>query len=86
MGTTLISFKFESKFEYWVNIFHSNEAESRQSDLDIKLLLRGFSKDNSQKDICIDPLTDGNSQKFVLSNIERIKSHKVDFSTMEGLS
>ena len=86
METTVISFKIESKFEDWVNIFDSKEAERRQSDLDIKLLLRGFSKDDSQKDICMDPLTERNSQKFVLDNIERIKKYKVDFSNMEELS
>ena len=86
METTVISFKIESKFEDWVNIFDSKEAEWTQSDLDIKLLLIGFSKDDSQKDICIDPLAEGNSQKFVLDNIERIKNYKVDFTTMEELS
>ena len=86
METTVISFKTESKFEDWVNIFDSKEAEWTQSDLDIKLLLRGFSKDDSQKDICINPFAEGNSQKFVLENIELIKNYKVDFPTMEELS
>ena len=54
MKKTLISFRIESKFEDWVNIFDSKDAERRHSGFDIKLLLGGFRKDNSQKVICIE--------------------------------
>ena len=35
------------------------------------------------KVICIHQAPEGNIQKIVQANIEWIKSHKVDFSTME---
>ena len=81
--TTIISFKTESTFEEWVKIFDSKEAELRHSEFDIKPLLRGFSKDDPNKVICIHQAPEGNIQKFVQANSEWIKSHKVDFSIME---
>ena len=47
--TTLISFKIESKFEEWVKIFDSKEADLRHSEFEIKPLFRGFSKDDTKK-------------------------------------
>ena len=81
--TTVISFKIESTFEEWVKIFDSKEADLRYSDFDIKPLSRGFSKDDPKKIICINQAPEGNIQNFVQANSEWIKSHKVDFSTME---
>ena len=84
--TTVISFKIESSFEEWAKIFDSEEAERRHSEFDIKPLFRGCSKDDSQKVICIHQAPEGNIQNFVQANSEWIKSHKVDFSTMEESS
>ena len=84
--TTLISFKIESKFEEWAEIFDSKEADLRHSVFDIKPLFRGFLKDDPKKVICIHKASDGNIQKFFHANSEWIKSHKLDFSTMEESS
>ena len=84
--TTVISFKIESKFEEWVKIFDSKEADLRHSEFDIKSLFRGFSEDDPKKVICINQAPEGNIQKFVQANSEWIKSHKVDLLTMEESS
>ena len=81
--TTIISFKLESSFEEWVKIFDNKEADIRHSKFKIKPLLRGFSKDDPKKVICIHQAPEGNIQKFIQANSEWIKSHKVDFSTIE---
>ena len=83
--TTVISFKIEITFEECVKIFDSKEADLRHSKFDIKPLFRGFSND-SKKVICIHQAPEGNIQKFVQANSKWIKSHKVDFSSMEELS
>jgi len=80
--TTIISFKIESKFEEWVKIFDSKEADLRHSEFDIKPLFRGFSKDAPKKVIFINQAPEGNIQKFVQVNSELIKSQKVYFSSM----
>ena len=82
----VISFNIDSTFEEWVKIFDSKEVNIRHSEFDIKPLFRGFSKDDPKKVICIHQALEGNIQKFVQANSEWIKSHKVDFSTMEELS
>ena len=84
--TTVISFRIESTFEEWVKIFDSKEADLRHSEFDIKPLFRGFSKDDPKKVICIHQAPEGNIQKFVQANSDWIKSHKVDFSSMEESS
>ena len=84
--STEISFKIESTFEEWVKIFDSKEANLKYSDFDSKPLFRKFSKDDPKKVICIHQAPEGNIQKFVQANIEWIKSHKVDFSSMEESS
>ena len=84
--TTLISFKIESTFEEWVKIVDSKEADLRHSGFDIKPLIRGFGKDDPKKLIYIDQALEGNIQKFVKANSEWIKSHKVDFSSIEKSS
>jgi len=84
--TTVISFKIESRFEEWVKIFDSKEADLRHSEFDIKPLFRGFSRFDPKKVICIHQAPKGIIQKFVQANIEWIKRHKFDFSTMEESS
>ena len=84
--TTVISFKIESTFEEWVKIFDSKEADLRYSEFDIKTLFRRFIENYPKKVIWINQAPEGNIQKFVQSNSEWIKSHKVDFSTMEESS
>ena len=83
--TTVISFKIENKFEESVKIFDSKAADRRLSEFDIKTLFGGLSKD-FLKNIGIHQAVEGNIQKFFQTNIEWIKSHKVDFSTMEESS
>ncbi len=84
--TTIISFKIESKFEDWVKIFDSKEADIRHSEFDIKPLIGGFSEDDPKKVICIYQASEVNIQKIVQANSEWIKSHKVDYSSMEESS
>ena len=84
--TTVISFQIESKFEEWVKIFDNKEGDRRHSEFDIKLLLRGFIKDDPKKVICIHQAPEGNIQKFVKEKSEWIKSRKIYFSTMEESS
>ena len=81
--TTLISFNIETKFEEWVRIFDSKEADLRRSELDIKPFFRGIIKDDLKRVICIHKVLEGSIQKFVQANSEWIKGHKADFSTME---
>ena len=83
---TVISFKIENTFKEWVKIFDSDEADLKQSEFYIKPLFKGFSKDDPKKVICIHHAPEGNIQKFVQSNSEWIKSHKVDFSSIEESS
>ncbi len=83
---TLISFKIESLLEEWVKIFDSKEADLRHSEFDIKPLFRELSKDDPKKVICIHQAPDVSIQRFVQANSEWIKSHKVDFSSMEESS
>ena len=52
----------------------------------IKTLFRGLSKDDSKKVIYIHQAPEGNIKKFVQAKSELIKSHKVDFSSMERSS
>ena len=82
----VISFEIESIFKEWVKIFDSKESYLRHSEFDIKPLFRGFSKDDPKKVICKHQASEGNIQKFVQANSEWIKSHKVDFSSMEESS
>ena len=84
--TTLISYEIEGIFEEWVKIFDKKEANLRYSEFDIKPLLRGFSKDDPKKVICINQAPEVNIQKLVQADSEWIKSHKVDFSSMEESS
>ena len=84
--TTLISFEIERAFEELVKIFDSKEPDLRHSEFDIKPLFRGFSKDDPKKVTCIHQAPEGNIQKFVQVNSKWIKSHKVDFSSMEKSS
>ena len=65
--TTIISFKIESKFEEWVKIFDSKEADLKQSAFDNKTLLKGFSKNDPKKVICIHQAPEGNIQKVCSS-------------------
>ena len=81
--TTVSSFKIESKFEVWVKIFDSKEADLGHSEFNIKPLFREFSKDDPKKVICIHKALEINIQKFVQANSESIKNHKVNFSNME---
>ena len=81
--TTLISFEIESRFEEWVEFFDSKEADIRHSEFDIKLLFRGFSKDDPKKIIRIQKAPKGTIQKFFQSIKGWIEIHKVDYSNME---
>jgi len=84
--TSVFTFKIESTFDEWFAIFDSAEADKRHSEFDIKPLFRGVSKEDPQKVIVIHQAPEGNVQKFVQANSAWIKSHKVDFSSMEESS
>ena len=82
----VIYFKNGSTFEEWLKNFDSKEVHLRHYEFEIKPLPRGFFKNNHKKIICIHQSPEGNIQKFVQANSEWIKSHKVDFSSMEESS
>ena len=84
--TTFSSLNIKSTFEELAKIFDIKEADLTHSEFDIKPLFRGLSKDDSKKVIFINQALEGNIQKFVQANSERIKSHKFDFSIMEESS
>ena len=50
----------------------------------MKLLFRGFSKDDPNKVFLIDQAPERNIQNFVQANIEWLKRQKFDLITMEG--
>ena len=81
--TTVISFNIETKLDEWEKVFDSKEADLRHSGFNIKPLFRGFGKVDPKKVICINQPPEVNIQKFVQSKSKWIKSHKVNFSTME---
>ena len=81
--TIVIYFQIESTFKEWSKIFDIKEADLRHSELDIKPLFRGFSKDDPKKVIYINQTLEGNHQKFVKENSKWIKSLKFDSSTIE---
>ena len=83
---TVISSKIERNFNALLKIFHIKEVDLRHSEFDIKPLFRGLSIDDSKKVIFIQQALQGIIQKFVQSNSEWIKSHKVYFSTIEESS
>ena len=80
---TVIAFKIESSFYEWANKFDSKALYIRHTEFDIKILSKCFSKDDPLKLICIQKTLGENIQNFLQSNIEWIKSHIVDFLTME---
>ena len=84
--TTFSSLNIKSKFEELAKIFDIKEADLTHAELDIKPLFRGLSKDDSKKVIYIHQAPEGNIKKFVQAKSELIKSHKVDFSSMERSS
>ena len=84
--TSVFTFKIESTFNEWAAIFDSAEADKRHSEFDIKPLLRGFNKNDPKKVNRIHQAPEGNFQKFIKANSEWIKSHKVNFLTMEESS
>ena len=80
--TSVISLKIESTFRKWVNIFDSKEANLKNSQIDIKILFKGFSKFEPKKVFCVHQAPEGNIQNFVQVNSEWIKSRKVVSSTV----
>ena len=81
--TSVFTFKVESTFDEWAEIFDSKEATKRHRDFNIQPLYRGVSKDDPQKIIVIHQHPDGNIQKFIKANGDWMASHKVDLSTMK---
>ena len=81
--TSVFTFKMESTFDEWVEIFDSAEVDKRHLEFDIKPLFRGVSKEDPQKIIVIYQAQERNVQKFVETNDDWIAIHRVDPSTME---
>ena len=77
------AFKIESCFYEWANKFDSKALYIRLCDFDIKILFKCFSKDDPQKLFCIQKALGEKIQNFLQSNSELIKSHIVDYLTME---
>jgi len=77
------AFKIESSFYEWANKFDSKALYIRLCDFDIKILFKCFSKDDPQKLFCIQKALGEKIQNFLQSNSELIKSHIVDYLTME---
>ena len=84
--TSIFTFKIESTFEEWAEIFDSAEADKRHSEFLINPLFRGVSKKDPQKVIVIHQAPEGNVQKFVEANGDWMATHRVNLSTMEESS
>ena len=84
--TSVFTFKIQSTFDEWSEIFDSPAAEKRHSEFEIKPLFRGVSREDPQKVIVIHQAPEGNVQKFVEANGEWMATHRVDLSTMEESS
>ena len=84
--TSVFTFKIESSFDEWAEIFDSDEATKRHAEYEIKPLYRGVNKADSQKVIVIHQHPEGNIQKFIEANGDWMESHRVDLSTMEESS
>ena len=83
---TVMPFKIKNKFEESVKIFDSKGADPRLSEFDTKPLFGGLSIYFPKNNNGIHQAPKGNIPKFFQTNIEWIKSQKVDFSTMEASS
>ena len=86
MSTKIIAvnaFKIESSFYEWANKFDSKALYIRLCDFDIKILFKCFSKDDPQKLFCIQKALGEKIQNFLQLISELIKSHIVDYLTME---
>jgi len=81
-----MSLKIENAFDEWVKIFDIKVEDLKHSEVEIKLLFRGLSIEDTKKVICINQALEGNIQKLIQANSEWIKSHKIYFSTMEESS
>ena len=77
------AFKIESSFYECANKFDSKALYIRLCDFDIKILFKCFSKDDPQKLFCIQKALGGKIQNFLQLISELIKSHIVDYLTME---
>ncbi len=66
--------------------FYSKEADLRHSEFEFIPLFRELSKDDLKKVICIHQAPEVNIQSFVKANSIWIKSHKIDFPSMEESS
>ena len=83
---TFFTFKIKSTFDECSKIFEGKETDIRHSEFGIKAIFRGFSKNDPKKLIYIHQVPEDNIQKIVQANSKWIKSHKVNFLTMEQLS
>ena len=77
------AFKIESSFYECANKFDSKALYIRLCDFDIKILFKCFSKDDPQKLFCIQKALGEKIQNFLQLISELIKSHIVDYLTME---
>ena len=76
----------EISFYEWANKFDSKALNIKNSEFDIKILLKGFSEDDLQKHIYIQKALRENIQNILKSSSEWIKSHIVACLTMEEFS
>ena len=81
--TTVFTFKINSNFDQWLEIFDSKAAVERRSEFDLKPLYRGQSKQDPQKVIVIHQAPEGNMQKFFEMHGSWIATHGVNISTIE---
>ena len=77
------AFKIESCFYEWANKFDSKALYIGHTEFDIKILSKCFIKDEPQKLICIQKALGEKIQNFLQLISELIKSHIVDYLTME---
>ena len=81
--TSVFTFKVESTFDEWAEIFDSEEATKRHREFNIQPLYRGCNRDDSQEIIVIHQHPEGNIEKFIEANGDWMASHRVDLSTMK---
>ena len=76
--TSLFTFKIQSTFNEWAEIFDSEETDKRHSEFNIKPLFRGLSKQDTQRITVIQQTPEGNVQKLVEENVDWMATHRVN--------
>ena len=81
--TSVFTFRIESNFDEWAEIFDSEEAIRRHREFNIQPLYRGCNIGDSQEIIVIHQHPEGYIEKFIEANEDWMASHRVDLKTIK---